>query len=134
MKRYILKAPAFVCMAVYLVMGWKSVSAMVAATTRNFYIVSAIPSLLGAVLFLVYGFTVSEKKSARSSFRIGLANMVISLLPFILLALLLSPWILCVIPLESWKNCIVPMLMSLYPFAVALWSKVTRAYLLEEEQ
>lgn len=125
MKTLLLKVSAFACAAVYLIVGYSFISEMMAATTRNFYILNVIPSLLGAVLFLVYGVTVNENMSSKNSVWVGLGNLVIGLLPNILLAILLSPGILLTLPAESWKNCILPMVLSLCPFGIALWRKAT---------
>lgn len=126
MKTLLLKVSAFACAAVYLIVGYSFISEMMAATTRNFYILNVIPSLLGAMLFLVYGVTVNENMSSKNSVWVGLGNLVIGLLPNILLAILLSPGILLTLPAESWKNCILPMVLSLCPFGIALWRKATQ--------
>ena len=126
MKTLLLKVSAFACAAVYLIVGYSFISEMMAATTRNFYILNVIPSLLGAMLFLVYGVTVNENMSSKNSVWVGLGNLVIGLLPNILLAILLSPGILLTLPAESWKNCILPMVVSLCPFGIALWRKATQ--------
>ncbi|MBQ7229794.1 MAG: hypothetical protein IJX04_02720 [Oscillospiraceae bacterium] len=113
-----LKVMAFACAAVYLVIMANSISEMMAATSRNFLFLNVLSSLLGAVLFLVYGVIVHEKTLPKYSAMVGLGNMVTSLLPFALLALLMSPRILLALPPEVWKAYLLPMLLSLFPFAV----------------
>lgn len=126
MRGFLLKVPALVCVAVYLMIGWHYLDAMMTATTRNFNILFVVPCLLGAVLFLLYGLLLSEEMPPRSSVKVGLLNLGISLLPYMLLAMLLSPRILLTLPAESWKNCILPMVLSLCPFGIALWRKATQ--------
>ncbi len=126
MKRFALKAPAFVCAAIYLVLCWDYIAAMMAATTRNFSAFGVVQCLQGAMLFLAYGVFLSEKLPAIGSVIVGFLNIGIALLPYLLLALLLSPLILMTLPLEGWKNCMLPALLSIYPFAAAIWRSAAR--------
>lgn len=126
MKRLVLKAPAFVCAAVYLVLGWDYAAAMLTATTRNFNLFGVAQCLLGAVLFLTYGLLLSKAMPPIISVLVGFLNMGITLLPYVLMALLFSPMLLPSLFAADWMACVLPMLLSVCPFAIALWRKVAR--------
>ena len=114
------KAPALVCGAVYLVITGITMVDLLAADTRNFLLLPLVSSVLGAALFLIFGALVREDTPPVVWVMVGLGNMVIAAAPCLLLTLLLR------LPLEAWKDCLPTMLLSLYPFAAALWSKAVR--------
>ena len=126
MKKLLLKLPAFVCAAVYLGISGVYIVAMLTATTRNFNILHVIPALLGVVLFVVYGVKLDEKMPLEASVKVGLINLSVAFMPYILLALLLSPQILMTLPAQMWKQCILPLMLSVCPFAIAIWRKITQ--------
>ena len=120
------KVPAFACALVYLVIAGISIADMLAAASRNFQFLTVISSLLGVALFLVCGGLARKETRPIIWVMFGLGNIVISFLPYMLLGLLLSPELLLTLPPEVWKDSLLPMLLSLYPFAVALWSKAAQ--------
>ena len=126
MKSFGFKIPAFVCAVVYLVIAGTAIWDMLAATSRNFQILTMISAVLGAVLFLVCGVLVREETPPVVWVMVGFGNMAISIFPYLLLGLLLSPVVLLTLPVEAWKDSLQPMLLSLYPFAVALWRKAVQ--------
>ena len=99
---------------------------MLTATTRNFNILHVIPALLGVVLFVVSGVKLDEKMPPEASVKVGLINLSVVFMPYILLALLLSPQILMTLPAQMWKQCILPLMLSVCPFAIAIWRKITQ--------
>ena len=82
-----------------------------------FLLLPLVSSVLGAALFLIFGALIREDTPPVVWVMVGLGNMVIAAAPCLLLTLLLR------LPLEAWKDCLPPMLLSLYPFSAALWSK-----------
>ena len=128
MKRTLLKVPAFAFAGVYLVRCVYYVSAMLGASQRNFTILLAYPAILGIALFVVYGVRVCEKTGAWESMIIGVVNIGICVMPLLVLSLLMSPLILLTLPSDTWMELGIPMLMSMYPFGLAIWKGLTRKH------
>ena len=126
MKKWLLKLPAFVCAAVYLVRGGIYFVTMLTATTRNFNILTVLPALLGVALFVVYGLKLEEQTPPEASVKVGLVNVFIAALPHILLALLFGPQILMHLPAYILKQSVWPLMLSLCPFGIAIWRKITQ--------
>ena len=121
MKKGFLKLLAFLFAGVYLARCAYYASAMLGATQRNFTILMVFPAMLGIALFVVYGVRVSEKTRPVESVLIGVVNIGICVVPLLMLSLLLSPLILLTLPSDAWIAFGLPMLMSIYPFAFAIW-------------
>lgn len=122
MKKGFLKLLAFLFAGVYLARCAYYASAMLGATQRNFSILMVFPAMLGIALFVVYGVRVSEKTRPVESVIIGVVNIGICVVPLLMLSLLLSPLILLTLPSDAWIAFGLPMLMSIYPFAFAIWN------------
>ena len=121
MKKGFLKLLAFLFAGVYLARCAYYASAMLGATQRNFSILMVFPAMLGIALFVVYGVRVSEKTRPVESVIIGVVNIGMCVAPLLMLSLMLSPLILLTLPSDTWIAFGLPMLMSIYPFAFAIW-------------